>query len=146
VVMTSGGFDPVHPGHISCISESKKYGGVLVVVVNGDTFLRNKKGRPFQNVETRSLIMSAIRGVDYVVPFEIDNDQTVNVALATIKPDVFTKGGDRIDAKTIPEWATCEKLGIEVITGVGLDKYWSSSGFLADWEEHILNKRCKNNA
>ena len=53
VVATSGGFDPIHPGHISCIIESQVYGDVLVVIVNGDSFLTEKKGKPFQDVETR---------------------------------------------------------------------------------------------
>lgn len=133
VVATSGGFDPVHPGHISCIYESKQYGDTLVVIVNGDAFLTAKKGRPFQNLETRSLIVSGIIGVDYVIPFEIKGDQTVSKALETIKPNVFTKGGDRLDESTIPEWATCQKHGIEIITGVGADKQWSSSWFLNRW-------------
>lgn len=136
VVMTSGGYDPIHPGHISCMIESKKYGDKVVVVVNGDNFLTAKKGKPFQNLETRSLIVSGIAGVDYVVPFEIKEDQTVNKALETIKPDVFTKGGDRVDAESIPEWETCKKNNIEVITGVGEDKQWSSSWFLNEWNNN----------
>ncbi len=133
VVATSGGFDPIHPGHISCIIESKKYGDTLAVIVNGDAFLAAKKGRPFQNLKTRCQIVSGIREVDYVIPFEIANDQTVSKALEALKPDVFTKGGDRVDEKTIPEWQTCKEHGIEIISGVGEDKLWSSSQFLHDW-------------
>ena len=133
IVATSGGFDPIHPGHISCIIESKKYGDTVVVIVNGDGFLRAKKGRPFQDLETRCLIVSGIAGVNYVIPFEIEGDQTVIKALEVLKPDVFTKGGDRIDEKSIPEWETCEKFGIKVISGVGLEKKWSSSWFLNEW-------------
>lgn len=136
IVATSGGFDPIHPGHISCIIESKKYGDTLVVIVNGDTFLTKKKGKPFQNLETRSLIVSGIAGVDYVVPFEIKGDQTVARALETLKPDVFTKGGDRIDKKSIPEWSVCRKNDIKIITGVGADKKWSSSKFLQEWNNN----------
>ena len=135
VVATSGGFDPIHPGHISCIAESKRYGDTLAVIVNGDAFLTAKKGRPFQNLETRCLIVSGIVNVDYVLPFEIENDQTVSKALEALKPDVFTKGGDRLDAATIPEWEVCQRLGIEVITGVGADKQWSSSWFLDEWNK-----------
>src|SRR3954464_5735795 len=113
IVATSGGFDPIHPGHISCIVESKKYGETLVVIVNGDAFLTSKKGRPFQNLETRSLIVSGITGVDYVVPFEIDDDQTVIKALEAIRPHIFTKGGDRVDKASLPEWEVCKKHGIE---------------------------------
>lgn len=136
IVLTSGGFDPIHPGHISCVIESKKYGDTLVVVVNGDAFLTAKKGRPFQNLETRSLIVSGIREVDYVIPFEIEGDQTVSKALEAIKPDVFTKGGDRVDKASLPEWETCEKNDIEIIFGVGADKKWSSSWFLNSWNNH----------
>lgn len=135
VVATSGGFDPIHPGHISCIINSKKYGDTLVVIVNGDHFLSAKKGRPFQNLETRSLIVSGIAGVDYVVPFEIENDQTVNKALEVIKPHIFTKGGDRVDKDSLPEWETCQKHNIKIIFGVGEDKKWSSSWFLKEWDE-----------
>ena len=120
VVATSGGYDPIHPGHISCIIDSKKYGDTLVVIVNGDTFLTAKKGKPFQNLETRSLIVSGIMGVDYVVPFEIKNDQTVTKALEALKPDVFTKGGDRVDESTIPEWETCKKHNIKIVTEQGV--------------------------
>jgi D-beta-D-heptose 7-phosphate kinase/D-beta-D-heptose 1-phosphate adenosyltransferase len=135
IVATSGGFDPIHPGHISCIIDSKKYGDTLVVIVNGDAFLTAKKGRPFQNLETRSLIVSGIAGVDYVIPFEIKNDQTVSKALAAIRPDVFTKGGDRVDEASLPEWETCQKYKIKIIFGIGEDKKWSSSWFLKEWDE-----------
>ena len=135
IVATSGGFDPIHPGHISCIIQSKKFGDTLVVIVNGDAFLTAKKGRPFQNLETRSLIVSGISGVDYVVPFEIEIDQTVNRALEIIRPHVFTKGGDRVDEASLPEWETCEKYNIKIEFNVGEDKKWSSSWFLKDWSE-----------
>lgn len=140
IVCTSGGFDPIHPGHVSCIHESKKYGDTVVVIVNGDSFLKTKKGKPFMDVKTRCHIVSYVIGVDYVIPFEIENDQTVSVALEKIKPHIFTKGGDRIDEKSIPEWKTCAKNSIEVISGVGLRKDWSSSNFLKEWEEYIKSR------
>jgi cytidyltransferase-like protein len=133
IVATSGGYDPVHPGHISSIQASREYGDIVVVIVNGDAFLAAKKGRPFQDLQTRCLIVSAIRGVDYVIPFEIEGDRTVTEALRRLRPDVFTKGGDRVDAESIPEWGVCRELGIEVVTGVGEDKRWSSSWFLQAW-------------
>lgn len=136
IVATSGGFDPIHPGHISCIIRSKEYGDTLVVIVNGDAFLTAKKGKPFQNLETRSLIVSGIAGVDYVIPFEIEGDQTVSKALEAIKPHIFTKGGDRVDKETLPEWSVCKANNIEIVFGVGEDKKWSSSWFLSDWHEH----------
>jgi cytidyltransferase-like protein len=139
IVATSGGFDPIHPGHISSLQESAQYGDVVVAIVNGDAFLSAKKGKPFQDLETRCLIVAAIVGVDFVVPFEIDGDLTVREALRRLRPHVFTKGGDRVDHTSIPEWDVCEELGIKVVSGVGDDKRWSSSWFLEDWTRHSLD-------
>lgn len=133
IVATSGGFDPIHPGHISSIQDSRQYGDVVVVIVNGDAFLEAKKGRPFQDLETRCLIVSALRCVDYVVPFEIEDDQTVTEALRRLRPHVFAKGGDRVDERSIPEWVVCQEIGTEIVSGVGEDKRWSSSWFLDAW-------------
>ena len=127
VVLTSGGYDPIHPGHVSCINDSAKLGDVMVVVVNGDWFLTNKKGKPFMTLQDRLFIVDSLKSVTFTIPFEIENDTTVIKALEEIKPDLFTKGGDRFDAKTIPEWDVCEKYGIEIVTGVGLPKKWHSS-------------------
>jgi cytidyltransferase-like protein len=135
IVVASGGFDPLHPGHASNLLEAKKLGDTLVVVVNGDAFLRNKKGKAFQDLKTRCQIVSFLRGVDYVVPFEIENDQTVSVALARIRPHVFAKGGDRSNPRVLPEWGVCKEHGIKVAFGVGLKKDWSSSDFLRAWGE-----------
>jgi D-beta-D-heptose 7-phosphate kinase/D-beta-D-heptose 1-phosphate adenosyltransferase len=140
IVCTSGGFDPIHPGHITCIHESKSLGDTVVVIVNGDNFLINKKGKAFMDLQTRSRIVSYIKGVDYVIPFEIENDSTVKVALQKIKPHIFTKGGDRIDETSIPEWSTCEENNIKIISGVGHKKDWSSSDFLKEWGEFWKNK------
>lgn len=138
LILTSGGYDPIHPGHISCIVDSKHHGDVLVVVVNGDWFLKHKKGAPFMNLETRCEVVSAIRGVDYVVAFEIEDDTTVCQALEAIRPEVFTKGGDRCSSETIPEWETCVANNIEVHTGVGDSKVHSSSNILEDWYHRRL--------
>lgn len=139
IIAVSGGFDPIHPGHVSYIQEAKKLGSTLVVIVNGDAFLRAKKGKPFQDLETRSAIVSAVRGVDFVIPFEIENDQTVCTALARLRPHIFANGGDRKDAESIPEWETCIRYNIKLIQNVGADKQWSSSDFLRDWAQHVQN-------
>jgi D-beta-D-heptose 7-phosphate kinase/D-beta-D-heptose 1-phosphate adenosyltransferase len=143
VVATSGGFDPIHPGHVSCIVESKQYGDTLVVIVNGDDFLTNKKGKPFQDIDTRCAIVSSIRGVDYVVKFEIRDDPTVAVALRAVRPKYFTKGGDRVAGQTLPqsEESACRDLDILIIDGVGRNKAWSSSNFLQDWGEFWASRK-----
>ncbi len=137
IVCTSGGFDPIHPGHLSCIAASRQFGDTVVVIVNGDEFLRQKKGRSFQDMETRCQIVSYIRGVDYVIPFSPTDktDMMVCEALQRLRPNVFTKGGDRCSPETIPEWDICQELGITVETGVGEPKNWSSSDFLKRWKD-----------
>lgn len=133
LVLTCGGYDPIHPGHATCMVESRKLGDHLAVVVNGDSFLRAKKGRAFQDLDTRCLLVSCIRGVDFVIPFERPGVMDTGEALRVLRPAIFTKGGDRTDATNIPEWALCRELGIEVVTGVGLEKRWSSSDLLRQW-------------
>ena len=141
IVATSGGFDPIHPGHASCILASKdfvaketgKRPDYLVVIVNGDGFLRNKKGAEFQDLATRARLVACMRGVDCVVTYETATDMSVNGALEAIRPHFFTKGGDRTDASNIAEWDLAQSLGCEIVTGCGLSKDWSSSDMLARW-------------
>jgi bifunctional ADP-heptose synthase (sugar kinase/adenylyltransferase) len=152
VILTSGGYDPIHPGHISCMNEARERcaqatsdetykHASLVVVVNGDDFLRIKKGRAFMPLKVRSQIVSAISGVSIVVPFNPSDpkDMTVCEALAALNPDAFAKGGDRTGIENIPEWATCQEHGIEVVTGCGDEKHWSSSRFLEDFADWAMN-------
>ncbi len=130
IVMTSGGFDPAHIGHVRCILESaeiaRSLGLKLVVVVNGDGFLMRKKGFAFMSVAERMEIIDAIKGVDYVTTWD-DGSQFVTGAVLELNPRIFTKGGDRTDRSNIPEFDACEKIGCEVITGVGGGKIQSSS-------------------
>jgi D-beta-D-heptose 7-phosphate kinase/D-beta-D-heptose 1-phosphate adenosyltransferase len=140
IVVASGGFDPIHPGHASNLLEAKTLGDTLVVVVNGDAFLKNKKGKAFQDLKTRCQIVSFVRAVDYVVPFEIDDDQTVIEALRQLRPHIFAKGGDRAAPHLVPESKICDELGIEIAYGIGAPKAWSSSDFLAEWGEWWVNR------
>jgi len=132
LVVTSGGFDPMHVGHLRCLLMSgeltKKLGfkAKLAVIVNGDGFLHRKKGYAFMPLEERMEIIAGIRGVDYVVPWD-DVSQTVVGAIEALAPAVFTKGGDRNAAENVPEFDTCRDLGCQVIFGVGGGKIQSSS-------------------
>lgn len=146
VGMTSGGYDPIHPGHITSIIHASRIlhtkrqtmacSPELVVVVNGDGFLREKKGREFIDLRTRCQIVAGISGVDIVIPFESEpGDSTVIKAIEAIRPSFFFKGGDRTGIINIPEWKTCKTLGVEIVTGVGSDKHWSSSTLLDRWVE-----------
>lgn len=139
VVCASGGFDPLHPGHVSYLKEAKKLGDTLVVFVNGDPFLERKKGKAFMPLQDRCIIVDSLKCVDYTIPFINYIDQTVNQALLLLKPHVFANGGDR-DIKDIPEVLTCDTLGIEVVTRVGMSKKWSSSNYLQDWLDHFTDE------
>ncbi len=98
----------------------------LVAIVNADSFLTRKKGRPFMNEDERCEIIAGVRGVDHVVLFE-SSGQTVDLALEALRPIVFTKGGDRDSHDNIPETDTCERIGCRILTGVGGGKVQSSS-------------------
>tara|TARA_R110000851_G_scaffold91748_6_gene200314 strand:+ start:5138 stop:5689 length:552 start_codon:yes stop_codon:yes gene_type:complete len=150
VYMTSGGFDPIHIGHVRCIRatadlaiDHKKHptnlAGLVVVVVNADSFLSRKKGYAFMPLEERMEIIDSIKGVDFVVPWEAEwPDQTVIGALSILKPSYFTKGGDRFDASTIPEWDICQQIGCEIITGVGAGGKIQSSSELVERAYNIV--------
>jgi len=123
-VAVSGGFDPLHVGHIQYFRKAKELGDELIVILNSDKFLLNKKGYIFMSYKERKEIIESIRCVDKVVPC-IDKDQSVCKTLEKIKPDIFAKGGDRT-LLNIPEKEVCERLGIKMIFGVG-EKIQSSS-------------------
>jgi D-beta-D-heptose 7-phosphate kinase/D-beta-D-heptose 1-phosphate adenosyltransferase len=130
IYLTSGGFDPLHIGHLRCIQGSallaNKNNGKLIVLVNGDQFLINKKGKPFMKLEERLAIVDGLKGVDLAVEW-FDGSQTVSNAIKMFSPDFFTKGGDRDDPTVIPEWSICEEVNCQVILGVGGEKIQSSS-------------------
>ena len=138
VYMTSGGFDPLHVGHLRCILETvemaEKDGGYVAVIVNGDGFLKRKKGKPFMKADERAEIIAGIRGVDAAVIWD-DGGQTVIGAIAELKPNFFTKGGDRAAPEDIPEWEICQDVGCEVIFNVGGKKIQSSSWLIKGSEE-----------
>lgn len=147
-VVASGYFDPIHPGHISYLRASKDIANdkhaKLVVVVNGDEAACAKKGAAFMPIEDRLDVVRSIRYVDYVMPLsgsQYNTDPTVKDALRMLRPCIFTKGGDRKDAKSIPEWDLCDELGIHIQTGVGADKAWSSSDYLSEWIKHKTEEK-----
>lgn len=132
LVATSGGFDPIHVGHLRCIQATAAIAGArgrdyrVAVIVNGDGFLQRKKSYAFMPSAERIEIIAGLEGVDYVVPWD-DGSQTVTGALSTLAPKIFTKGGDRDSAQNVPEFALCEEINCEVIFGAGGGKIQSSS-------------------
>ena len=123
-IMLSGGFDPIHRGHVRMILAAAELGNVIIAA-NSDRWLMSKKGYIFMLWDERAEILRSIRGVDDVVPVG-DTDGTVCEALRRVKPDIFGNGGDRTQQNT-PEMEVCKELGIEMVWGLGGEKIQSSS-------------------
>ena len=123
-VAVSGGFDPMHKGHVKMIEEASRYGKVLVIL-NSDEWLIRKKGYKFMSFGERAYIAGNIKGVTLVTNVD-DSDGTVCQALQRFKPDYFANGGDRYEENT-PEMKVCEELGIEMLWNIGGEKIQSSS-------------------
>ena len=133
-IAVSGGFDPLHVGHLEMFKSAKKLvgeGGKLVIFVNSDSFLKRKKKRAFMKLKDRIKLIKALRGVDKVYGV-IDKDMTVRQTLKKYMPDIFANGGDRTK-NNIPEFGVCKKLGIEMIFNVGGKKTRSSSLLLKNY-------------
>lgn len=138
IVLVTGGFDPVHSGHISYVQAAKKLGDILVVGVNSDQWLARKKGRAFMPVMERAAIMRAMSGVDFVIDFD-DSDGSARHAIWMVRQSypqdriIFANGGDRTDVN-IPEM-TVEDANLEFQFGIGGDhKKNSSSWILTEWK------------
>src|SRR3989344_6428793 len=122
IVMVSGGFDPVHIGHVRLFSEAKKLGDELVVVLNNDNWLRFKKGFVFMPEADRKEIIESFRAVDrvFITHHEPNTtDITVCHTLELIRPDIFANGGDRKENVPVPEYEICRRLGIKMVFNVG---------------------------
>ncbi len=133
VVLASGGFDPLHIGHLKYIIEASKLGKYLVVVVNGDGFLHRKKKYNFMPELERAAIVDYIKGVDYTIIWD-DGTQFVDGALRLIKPNIFAKGGDRSSIQNLPkeELKACKHLDIKIHLGIGGFSKLNSSSELAE--------------
>ena len=128
-IMVSGGFDPVHIGHIRMILDAAKHGDVIVVA-NSDDWLFRKKGFVFMEFDQRAEILAAIKGVVKVSGVD-DTDNTVCEAIRRLKPDMFANGGDRRKNNT-PEQDVCEELGVQMLWGVGGEDKANSSSDLVE--------------
>lgn len=137
IVVVSGGFDPIHSGHISMIRDAKKLGDKVIVAINSDAWLTRKKGQPFMSLDERACVVSNLRDVDDIEVGFDDSDGTVCDALRRIairNPNdeiIFANGGDR-GKDNVPEMSVP---GVKCVFGVGGDnKANSSSWILAEWK------------
>jgi len=126
IVACSGGFDPLHVGHLRLFKAARELGDKLVVILNSDEFLMKKKGNVFMPFSERKELLEGVRYVDEVIG-SIDKDMSVCETLKMIKPTIFANGGDRETERDIPEAEVCRSLGIKMVFGVGGGKIQSSS-------------------
>jgi len=154
-VIVSGGFDPIHVGHLRMMQEAKALGDRLLVIVNNDNWLKVKKGYCFMSQEDRKEIILGFDCVDDVVltsHVENTTDKSVcNDLMLIYKNSVanqhfngrerflFANGGDRKD-DNVPEVALCAELGIEMAFNVGGGKLRSSSDLVREASEFTNHK------
>ena len=134
VVLVTGGFDPLHSGHIEYFKAARELGDHLVVGINSDGWLTRKKGRPFMPFEERAAIVKELACVDEVIGFN-DSDDTANHAIMQVLSTkgsqwklVFANGGDRTRIN-IPEMAYTD---VEFVFGVGGENKMNSSSWILD--------------
>ena len=138
-VLVTGGFDPLHSGHIEYFKQAKKLGDKLIVGVNSDEWLTRKKGRPFMPFKERCAIIKELRVVDKVIGFDDEDDSACGAIFHTMATNtgniVFANGGDRTNTTT-PEYATYgDHPQVEFVFGVGGEnKANSSSWILDEWK------------
>lgn len=138
IVLCTGGFDPVHSGHISYLKAARTLGDMLIVGINSDEWLERKKGRAFMPWNERLCVVNNLYMVDEVYTFD-DEDGTARHFIQQVRahyPDcklIFANGGDR-GPDNVPE-QDVEDSNIEFVFGVGAKKTVSSSYFLQRWAE-----------
>ena len=157
IIVLSGGFDPVHKGHLRMFREASNLGHQVIIGLNSDEWLTRKKGKPFMNFEERKEIIEGFKYVNQVLPFD-DTDDTANDLIKRVY-DIynsdsyehdysdaghmgmmdyykiyFANGGDR-GKGNVPEVGVCKELDVTMLWGVGGGKIQSSS-WLIDGEKN----------
>lgn len=151
IVAVSGGFDPVHVGHIRLFREAKDLGDELVIILNNDNWLKQKKGFIFIPQEERKEIIESLKWVDRVVLTghrPCPKDMSVCAEIKKIKPSIFANGGDR-NKNNIPEVAVCEEVSCKMVFNVGKggkvqSSSWLIKKILNNNDIHKLNNKAGN--
>lgn len=145
IVLVTGGFDPIHSGHIAYFDEAKKIGDQLVFGINSDSWLTRKKGSAFMQISERKKIVENLKMVDDVILFD-DNDDSARGAIRELRKTypqdkiIFANGGDRTE-KNIPEM-DFDDANLEFIFGIGgQHKINSSSIILQEWKASKTNRQ-----
>ena len=137
MIILSGGFDPIHKGHIRMFKDAS-LNGMVVAGLNSDEWLIRKKGKFFMPFVERKEILESIRYIDLVKSFD-DSDDTACSLINKINNEYsenynifFGNGGDRTN-QTTPEIKFCNDNNIDLIWGLGGGKIQSSSDLLKNW-------------
>jgi cytidyltransferase-like protein len=138
IVLITGGFDPLHSGHIAYIKAARELGDSLIVGINSDEWLRRKKGQEFMSWEERSIIVANLHSVDRVINFD-DSDGSAKDAIRKVRAInsnaqiIFANGGDRTHLD-IPEMDIVDD-NLQFVFGAGgFNKANSSSWILQEWK------------
>lgn len=153
-VAVSGGWDPIHIGHVRLFNTAKKLGDKLVVILNNDNWLIAKKGFVFMSERDRKEILLSLRAVDEVMLTSHkkgDSDRSVCRELLKLRPTIFANGGDRTpkDARNTssplnPEVELCRELGIKTVFNVGKGgKVRSSTDLVKRFKEGVKHSTLK---
>ena len=140
IVLVTGGFDPLHSGHIAYFKAARELGDKLIVGVNSDEWLTRKKGRPFMTIQERVAIIKELACVDQVMAFDDSDDSACGAIFKAMSTNtgkiIFANGGDRTNTTT-PEYSTYgDHPQVEFVFGVGgEDKKNSSSWILKEWSQ-----------
>lgn len=141
IVLATGGFDPIHSGHIAYLKEAKKLGDMLIVGLNSDEWLERKKGRSFMPWNERLCVLNNLQMVDEVYTFD-DGDGTANHFIQQVKAHyptnriIFANGGDRTIDNTPESYND-----VEFVFGIGgTEKKNSSSAILANWRNNSMER------
>tara|TARA_R100000742_G_C4277986_1_gene100352 strand:+ start:1821 stop:2414 length:594 start_codon:yes stop_codon:yes gene_type:complete len=144
--IVSGGFDPVHIGHLELFEKAKSISDDVLAIINTDDFLIKKKGKPFMLFNERIKIIQALKPIGFTFK-SIDTDQTVCASIKAVHKSysdeydkiIFCNGGDRTNGENTPEHKTCEEIGIETVYGLG-DKIQSSSWLINEEGETFVEE------
>ena len=143
ISIVSGGFDPLHPGHIMMMKDCLKFSNYLIVGVNSNKWLINKKGNYFMDIQHRIYVVSSLNVVNETMEFEDDDKGSANNLLIKIRNKysndkiIFANGGDRSDSSKILEFETAKQYNIDLKFGIGGNhKESSSSDLLKRWSEY----------
>ena len=131
-ICVSGGFDPLHVGHVRLIQSASEHGDVFVIL-NSDEWLMRKKGYMFMTFDERKEIIQSMKAVHDVIEVN-DDDGSVCEALERVRPHFFGNGGDRL-SDNVPEVELCKELGIKMVFNLGGEKIQSSSDLVQSYKE-----------